>query len=98
MYTKKDFKAQVDLLYHYYREPIKLLMDQSGLAKPTVWRFLKGEKLRTYNQDKLIECVICLNEKAIAKRKSLRDRGNKVIQLELDLLKSKKINKGIHKI
>ncbi|WP_281989757.1 hypothetical protein [Aquimarina aggregata] len=85
MYTKEEFKEQTDLFYSYYKEPIKLLMDRSGLAKPTVWKFLNGKSLRTYNQDKLIECVVALNEMAVAKRQALRDRGKKVIQLELQL-------------
>ncbi|WP_298546220.1 hypothetical protein [uncultured Aquimarina sp.] len=87
MYTKRKFQKQIDLLYHYYKEPLKLLIEHSGLARPTVWRFLKGKNLRTYNQDKLIECVITLNEEAVAKRKALKDRGDKILQLELDLLK-----------
>lgn len=85
MYTKKEFKTQLEMLYYYYKEPVKELIDRSGFTHPTVRKFLKGNALRTYNQDVLIEVVIKMNEEAVEKRRSLQQRGKRVIQLELEL-------------
>jgi len=85
MYTKKEFNDQLKTLYKYYKEPIKDLAVRSGLTRPTVVKFLEGNRLRSYNQDTLIEAVILLNEEALEKRKALQQRGKRVRQLELEL-------------
>ncbi|WP_062055960.1 hypothetical protein [Aquimarina longa] len=86
MYTKKEFNEQLKTLYTYYKEPIDQLAERSGLSRPTVTKFLEGNALRSYNQDKLIEAVLKMNEEAQAKRKSLQERGKRIIQLELALV------------
>lgn len=85
MYSRKDFKKQIQMLYIYYKEPARELIKRSKLTKPTVYKFLKGGVLRSYNQDTLMEQVITMNEEAIAKRKALQERAQKVVQLELEL-------------
>ena len=85
MYTKKEFDQQLKTLYRYYKEPIHQLVERSGLTRPTVNKFLKGVALRGYNQDKLIEAVIRMNEEALKKRNTLRERGAHVVQLEFQL-------------
>lgn len=95
MYTKRKFNQQVKILHNYYREPVKELVARSGLTKPTVISFLKGNRLRSYNEDKLIEAIIELNEKAQEKRKSLLVRGDQIVQLELALDKEQQSGKSI---
>lgn len=93
MYTKKEFKEQLETLYGYYKEPIHELATRSNLTRPTVTKFLEGHRLRSYNQDKLIDVVIGMNEEAQAKRKSMQDRGKRVIQLELELVEGENTGK-----
>lgn len=94
MYTKKEFEEQLETLYNYYKEPIHKLVERSGLTRPTVTKFLEGNTLRSYNQDKLIEAVIKLNEEAQEKRRSLQERGKRIIQLELELADGEHIEKS----
>lgn len=94
MYTKKEFEEQLETLYNYYKEPIHKLVERSGLTRPTVTKFLEGNTLRSYNQDKLIEAVINLNEEAQEKRRSLQERGKRIIQLELELADGEHIEKS----
>ncbi|TSE10317.1 hypothetical protein [Aquimarina algiphila] len=94
MYTKKEFEEQLETLYNYYKEPIHKLVERSGLTRPTVTKFLEGNTLRSYNQDKLIEAVIKLNEEAQEKRRSLQERGKRIIQLELELADAEHIEKS----
>ncbi|TPN87168.1 MULTISPECIES: hypothetical protein [Aquimarina] len=94
MYTKKEFEEQLETLYNYYKEPIHKLVERSGLTRPTVTKFLEGNTLRSYNQDKLIEAVIKMNEEAQEKRRSLQQRGKRIIQLELELADEEHIEKS----
>ncbi len=94
MYTKKEFEQQLKTLYDYYNEPIHKLIKRTGLTRPTVMRFLKGKILRSYNQDKLIEAVIKMNEEAQEKRRSLQERGKRIQQLELELGDGEHIGKS----
>lgn len=94
MYTKKEFEQQLKTLYSYYKEPVHQLVERSGLTRPTIYKFLEGRTLRSYNQDTLIEVVIKMNEEAQVKRKSLQERGRRVIQLELELAEGKNIEKN----
>ncbi len=94
MYTKKEFDEQLETLYNYYKEPIHKLVELSGLTRPTVSKFLEGNTLRSYNQDKLIEAVIKMNEEAQEKRRSLQERGKRIIQLELELSEGEQIEKS----
>ena len=93
MYTKKEFEQQLETLYNYYVAPIHELVKRSGLTRPTVTKFLEGHTLRSYNQDKLIEAVIKMNEEAQEKRRSLQQRGKRIIQFELELVEEDKIGK-----
>jgi hypothetical protein len=94
MYTKKEFEEQLETLYNYYKEPIHKLVERSGLTRPTVTKFLEGKTLRSYNQDTLIEAVIKMNEEAQIKRRSLQERGRRVIQLELGLVEGENKEKS----
>lgn len=94
MYTKKEFDEQLETLYNYYKEPVHKLVELSGLTRPTVSKFLEGNTLRSYNQDKLIEAVIKMNEEAQEKRRSLQERGKRIIQLELELAEGEQIGKS----
>ncbi|WP_025663330.1 hypothetical protein [Aquimarina megaterium] len=94
MYTKKEFEEQLETLYNYYAAPIHKLVERSGLTRPTVTKFLEGKTLRSYNQDTLIEAVIKMNEEAQVKRRSLQERGKRVIQLELGLVEGENIEKS----
>lgn len=85
MYTKREFDRQLETLCKYYEAPIHRLMERTGLTRPTVQKFLNGYQLRAYNQDKLIETVIQMNEEALKKRESLQKRGQEVVQLDFQL-------------
>ncbi len=85
MYVKSEFTEQLKMLDKYNDAPTQLLMERTGFSRPTVQKFLDGHQLRSYNQDKLIEAVIKINEEALEKRKSLEIRRKEVARLEFQL-------------
>ncbi len=93
MYTEKEFRTQLRMLYYYYQDPSEQLIKRSGLSHPTVRKFLRRQRLRPYNLDILIGEVIKMNEEALARRRSLLERGKQVVRLESELIKKEHMKK-----
>ena len=89
MYTEDHIEKVLLRVRQMVTNPFKLIENKTGLSRTTIDRFFSGITVRKCTQDKIFEACLEIIDEKQQKRLELKDKSERLLQLQLPFKKSR---------